>query len=205
LERTRGFFTGRSDESCSGAPRFKPCSGAARFRPADSRAAPLWSTASTVATRSPARSGAESLTPATTEVGPWPPPTMRETWTSGAPPPWISNDCRRRGRRQTPPPAVRSASMPSPTTFPATGASARSLSRGGRSHRKARGRKPATPPTFSWGRRLAGCGSLRLRCTRPAGHHTRADRPLVLLGRASCLSRARTHFLVARGHRRLPR
>jgi hypothetical protein len=36
LERTRGFFTGRSDKPCSRATRFEPCSGVARFGPADS-------------------------------------------------------------------------------------------------------------------------------------------------------------------------
>jgi hypothetical protein len=30
-------------------------------------------------------------------VGPWPPPTIRGTWTFGAPPPRISNDCKRHG------------------------------------------------------------------------------------------------------------
>jgi hypothetical protein len=97
LERTQGFFAGRSDEPCSGAARFEPCSGAARFGPADSGVAPLRSAASTAATRSPVCSRANPPTPATAGVGPWPPSVTRETWTSGAPPPRISNDCRCRG------------------------------------------------------------------------------------------------------------
>jgi hypothetical protein len=79
LERTRGFFAGRSNEPCSGAARFEPYSGVARFGPDSSGAAPLRSAASTTATRSSVRSGADPLTPATAGVGPWPPPGMRET------------------------------------------------------------------------------------------------------------------------------
>jgi hypothetical protein len=60
LERTRCFFAGRPD---------KLCSGAARFEPADSGAIPLRSAASTAATRSPARSGAD------------PRPLRRQDWT----------------------------------------------------------------------------------------------------------------------------
>jgi hypothetical protein len=41
LERTRAFFTRRSDKLNSGAAHFDPCSGAARRGPADSGAAPL--------------------------------------------------------------------------------------------------------------------------------------------------------------------
>jgi hypothetical protein len=52
---------------------------------------------------------------------------------------------------------------------------------------------------------LARCGSLRLGGARPAGRHTRVDRPLVLSGRASCLTQARAHSLVTRGRLRLPR
>jgi hypothetical protein len=47
--------------------------------------------------RSPVCSRANPPTPATAGVGPWPPSVTRETWTFGAPPPRISNDCRRRG------------------------------------------------------------------------------------------------------------
>jgi hypothetical protein len=66
LECTRAFFTGRPDE---------PCSGAARFEPANSEAAPLQSTASTTAIRSPACSGADPPASTTAEVisGPLPP------------------------------------------------------------------------------------------------------------------------------------
>jgi hypothetical protein len=96
LERTRGFFTRWSDKPCSGATRFEPCSKAVRFGPADSGAAPLQSATSTAATCSHIRSGADPPAPTTTGVGPWPPPATRETLTPGAPPPRISNDCRRR-------------------------------------------------------------------------------------------------------------
>jgi hypothetical protein len=48
LERTRAFFTGRSDIPCWGAVRFEPVdSGAARFEPVVSGAAPLPPAAST--------------------------------------------------------------------------------------------------------------------------------------------------------------
>jgi hypothetical protein len=33
LERTRAFFTGRSDVPCSGIAHFEPCSGTARLGP----------------------------------------------------------------------------------------------------------------------------------------------------------------------------
>jgi hypothetical protein len=58
LECTRAFFTGRPDE---------PCSGAAHFEPANSGAAPLRPAASTMTTRSPARSGPDP-----------PPPVLRD-------------------------------------------------------------------------------------------------------------------------------
>jgi hypothetical protein len=51
---------------------------------------------------------------------------------------------------------------------------------------------------------LTGCGSLRLRGARSAGHHARSDRPLVLSGRARCLTRARAHSLIVRVCLRLP-
>jgi hypothetical protein len=53
------------------------------------------------------------------------------------------------GRRLAPPPAVRSASTPSPTSSPTIDASIGSQSRGGRSHRRAGGLTPVAPPTFS--------------------------------------------------------
>jgi hypothetical protein len=53
------------------------------------------------------------------------------------------------GRRQNPPSAVRSVSTTSLSTFPATDASARSLSRGGQSHRKVGGWDLVAPPTSS--------------------------------------------------------
>jgi hypothetical protein len=68
LERSRDFFTGRSD---------KPCSGAARLEPTDSAAAPPRSPASTAALHSPdysgvdlptsAMAGGQSLAPASNE------------------------------------------------------------------------------------------------------------------------------------------
>jgi hypothetical protein len=70
LERTRDFFVGRPNE---------PCSGAARLEPANSGVALLRSAASTVAMRSPDRSGADPPASATVGVGPWPPPVKRET------------------------------------------------------------------------------------------------------------------------------
>jgi hypothetical protein len=53
------------------------------------------------------------------------------------------------GRHLAPPLAARLASSPSPTIFPATGASAGSQSRGGPSRRRVGGRTPVAPPTFS--------------------------------------------------------
>jgi hypothetical protein len=70
LQCTRDFFAGRPDE---------PCSGAARLEPANSGVAPLRFTASTAAIRSPVCSGADPSASATAVVGPWPPPTTRET------------------------------------------------------------------------------------------------------------------------------
>jgi hypothetical protein len=70
LERTRDFFTGRPDE---------PCSGAARLEPANSGAAPLRSTVSTVVLRSPNSSRADPPTSATAGIDPWPPLATRET------------------------------------------------------------------------------------------------------------------------------
>jgi hypothetical protein len=55
------------------------------------------------------------------------------------------------------------------------------------------GHRPLLLPSRGVG--LAGCGSLRLEGARPAGRHARADCPLVLSGRASCLTRARAHLL----------
>jgi hypothetical protein len=57
LERTRAFFTGRSDKTISGATRFEPCSGAAHRGLTISVAAPLRPATSTAATLSPVRSG----------------------------------------------------------------------------------------------------------------------------------------------------
>jgi hypothetical protein len=51
LQRTRGFFTGRPDD---------PCSGAARLVPTNSGAAPLRPTALMTALRSPDYSGGSS-------------------------------------------------------------------------------------------------------------------------------------------------
>jgi hypothetical protein len=65
------------------------------------------------------------------------------------------------GRRQNPPPAVRSASTLSPSTLPATDASAGSPSRGGRNCRKVGGRELVTPPTASGGQ----LGGARLSAT----------------------------------------
>jgi hypothetical protein len=56
---------------------------------------------------------------------------------------------------------------------------------------KLAGRMLAAPPTSS-GDRLGGA-----RAARPAGHHARADDPLVLSGGASRLARGRAHCLVA--------
>jgi hypothetical protein len=58
LERTRAFFTRRSDVPYTGAARFEPCSGTVRLGPAVSSAAPLRLAASTAATLSPMCSGA---------------------------------------------------------------------------------------------------------------------------------------------------
>jgi hypothetical protein len=65
-------------------------------------------------------------------------------------------------RRRNPLPAVRSASTPSLTTAPAIDASVGSPSQGGRSRRKAVGRRPAAPPIFSRGR----LGGVRISMTR---------------------------------------
>jgi hypothetical protein len=143
LERTRDFFTGRPDE---------PCSGVVRLVPTDSGAATLRPAASTAALCTPNCSGAYLPTVATTGVGPWPPPATREMCTFGVPLPQISKDLRRAVRRRNPPPAVRSVSTPSPLTSPATGASARSLRRGGRSRQRGGGMEPTAPPTASVGR-----------------------------------------------------
>jgi hypothetical protein len=58
-------------------------------------------------------------------------------------------------QHSAPLPVARSASTPSLTTSPATGASAGSRSRAGRSHHRVGGLSPAAPLTFS-GDRLAG-------------------------------------------------
>jgi hypothetical protein len=74
LERTRAFFTGLSNEPCSGAACFEPAgSGATHFGPAVLGDAPLRPAASTMATLSPARSGAGPPASMTAGVGPWPP------------------------------------------------------------------------------------------------------------------------------------
>jgi hypothetical protein len=83
LERTRDLFTGRSDE---------PCSGVAHLVPTDSGAAPLLLADSMAALLSPSYSGAILLTFAIIEVGPWPSPAARETFTSGALLPRIIKD-----------------------------------------------------------------------------------------------------------------
>jgi hypothetical protein len=67
-----------------------------------------------------------------------------------------------RGRRRHPPLAARSASMPSLSTSPATGASAGSPSRGGRNCRRVSGLDPVAPPTASEGR----LGEVGLSATR---------------------------------------
>jgi hypothetical protein len=152
LERSWGFLAGRPD---------KPCSGAARFEPANSGVAPLWSTASMVAICSPARSGADPSASAMVGAGPWPPPVTRDTWTSGAPPPQISKDCKRRG------------AAPYSAACGALGVDSESddfpryrrlckESRGGRSHRKAGRRTPVAPPIFSGG----WLGGVRISATR---------------------------------------
>jgi hypothetical protein len=79
LERTRAFFTGRSDKPNSGVVHFGPCSGAACRDPADSGAAPLGPAASVVAAFSLARSGAEPLASTTDGGEPWPPLATRDT------------------------------------------------------------------------------------------------------------------------------
>jgi hypothetical protein len=106
-------------------------------------------------------------------------------------------------RHWNPPPAACSASTPSPSNSPTTDASAGSPSRGGRNHRRVGRREPIAPPTTSRVS-LAGRGSMRLGGARPAGRHARADRPLVLSGKASRWSRAQAQILVARGRLRLP-
>jgi hypothetical protein len=70
LERNWDFFARRPDD---------PCSGAARLEPANSGAALLRSATSTVAMRSPDRSGADPPASAMALVGPWPTPVTRET------------------------------------------------------------------------------------------------------------------------------
>jgi hypothetical protein len=83
LERTGDFFTGRPDE---------PCSGAALLVPTNSGAAPLRPTTSTAALHSLNCSRVDRPTSATAGADPWPPLATRKTCTSGALPPWISND-----------------------------------------------------------------------------------------------------------------
>jgi hypothetical protein len=83
LERTRDFFTGRPDE---------PCSGVVCLEPTNSGATPLRLATSMAVLRSPGCSGADPPTSSTAGVDPWSPPAMRETCTSGAPAPRISND-----------------------------------------------------------------------------------------------------------------
>jgi hypothetical protein len=65
LERTRAFFTGRSDKLNSGAARFDPCLGEARRGPAVPGAAPLRPVASMAAAFYLARPGAELPTSTT--------------------------------------------------------------------------------------------------------------------------------------------
>jgi hypothetical protein len=57
---------------------------------------------------------------------------------------------------------------------------------GGQNHRKVDRRELAAPPTASGGVSLAGHDFLRLVGARSSWHHTRADHPLVLSGRAGC-------------------
>jgi hypothetical protein len=61
-------------------------------RAADSGAAPLLPAGSRTALRSLGCSRAILLTSAASEVGPWPPPAGRETYTSEAPPPRMIKD-----------------------------------------------------------------------------------------------------------------
>jgi hypothetical protein len=162
LERTRGFFTGRSDEPYSGAARFEPYSRAALFELADSGAASLRSVASTEATCSLVRSGADPPASATAGVGPWPPPATREAWTSGAPPPRISNDCRRHGAAPDSTACGALGVDAEFVDFPRDRRLCRESESGGQSHRKASAQKPTAPRTFSGGQ----VGGVRFSATR---------------------------------------
>jgi hypothetical protein len=110
----------------------------------------------------------------------------------------MSNDCKRRGQRLAPPPVARSASTPSLTTVPATGASARSWSRGGQSHRRAGRQTLAAPLTFSEDRfGGARISAARRRPSRwapreggpPAGPLGRGEPPDASSGPRSCRAR----------------
>jgi hypothetical protein len=93
LERTRVLFAGRPNELCSGAAHLAPTDSEAGSRhSADSGAASLLPAGLRMALRSLGYSGAILLTSAASEVSPWPPPVGRETYTSGALPPWMIKD-----------------------------------------------------------------------------------------------------------------
>jgi hypothetical protein len=79
LERTRAFFTERSDKPNSGVARFDPCSGIVHRGPAVSGPAPLRLAASVVATLSLARSEDEPLGSTTAGDEPGPPLATRDT------------------------------------------------------------------------------------------------------------------------------
>jgi hypothetical protein len=98
LERTRTRFTGQSDEPCSGAARLAPTDLEDGPRhSAGSGASPLLPASLGVVSRSLRGSGASLPTSATSEADPWPPPAERGTCMSGAPPPQITKDWKRRG------------------------------------------------------------------------------------------------------------
>jgi hypothetical protein len=67
------------------------------------------------------------------------------------PPPRISNDCMHRGAAPESTAYGALGIDVSPSTSPATDASARSRSRGGPNHRRVRGRVSIAPPTASGG------------------------------------------------------
>jgi hypothetical protein len=72
LERTRAFFTVRTDKPNSGAAHLGPCSGVVHRDLADSGAAPLRPAALLVATLSLTCSGAEPSASTTVGNEPWP-------------------------------------------------------------------------------------------------------------------------------------
>jgi hypothetical protein len=86
------------------------------------------------------------------------------------------------GRSRNPPPATRSASVPILSTSPATDASTRGPSRGGRSHRRGGEVESPAPPTASAGR-LRGVGLSALQ--RRSNHQVPCEGgpPADLLGR----------------------